>query len=980
MVRHIRSLLAAFFILTLFASFGSAFVPAEHPLSELEIRPPDEGRFLPGRFIRGEERIDAGLDLFRERVGGTWAVQRDPILGTPHHLVGSGIEYVNERIDTEARADQIALSFLAEHADIFMADPDRLGEPSVTLALGKWAVVYPEMYRGLRVYGGRAHVVMTEEGRIYAAGSDFHPDLSISTSPSFPAAEATAIAGQDLSFLDGRDRVEESELLVYPERGEEKFTYRLAWRVVLETEDPLGRWESWVDAQSGELFARKNLYEFTDVVGRVIADVNDPGYCAGNSLLPVKETNVNVAGGNDALTDTTGEFVISHAGTDSVEFWARFWGPYFDVDNYDAPSDARDTITVLPGEHFDFHFDDTNSHQAERDGWYHANRVRDFIKTLDPSFTGLDYRMRVRVNRTDFSCPGNAWWDGQFMNFCKEGGGNANTASLGDVVYHEYGHGVTQHLYGSSNYSFAVSEGNSDILPLFIIGDPTLGRGFYTNQCLSGIRSANNSLVYPDDMSGQGHYDGQMISGFFWEARANLITTYGTEAADSIVATLWHFSRKAGKPEYMPDQVTWVFLYDDNDGNLDTGTPNWTELSRAADLRGFPAPVISQGVQITHDGLPSTTDDASPRTVTALVEGLTGGIDPSSVKMFYRTDGGSYSEEAMVPTGTPDEYEATLPAAALNSRVEYYLEAGDSMFHMNWSPANAPANHHRYDIVFLYDPCESLAGWTLGDPSDDATAGLWINGEPVGSETRPEYDATPGDGQNCFVTGNAGNVRNGKTTLYSPVYDLAGETGVVVRYRRWYSNDFEAVAPLKGRDEYWNADISNDAGANWVVIENTNIGTESWVEIEAEIDSIFSSPDQIQFRFVARDTGDATRIHAGVDEIRFLVYGGVSTEVAASNAAAVPRVLKLDQNRPNPFNPVTAISFEVPRRSEVSLTLFNVQGRRVRTLVDGEREAGAYRVAWDGTDESGRPVASGVYFYRLESDGRVEHRKMTLLR
>ena len=980
MVRLARSLCAAFFILILTASIGSAFVPVDHPASELEIQPPDEGRFLPGRFVRGEERIDAGLELFRERVGGSWAVQRDPILGTPHHLVGSGIEYVNERIDTEARAAQVALSFLAEQADLLLVDPDRLGEPSVTLALGKWAVLYPEMYRGLVVYGGRAHVVMTEDGRIYATGSDFHPDLSLSVTPSIPVAEATAIAGLDLSFLDGRDRVEETELLVYPERGVEKFTYRLAWRVVLETEDPLGRWESWVDAHSGELFARKNLYEFTDVVGRVVADVNDPSYCAGSSLLPIKEADANVVGGNDALTDTTGEFVVPHTGTDSVEFWVRLWGPYFNVDNYDAPTDARDTITVLPGEHFDFHFNDTNSHFAERDGWYHANRVRDFVKSLDPSFTALDYQMRVRVNRTDGYCPGNAWWDGFNMNFCKGSASYGNTASLGDVVYHEYGHGLTGHLYGGYTFDGAVSEGNSDILPMLILGDPTLGRGFGSNQCLIGIRSANNSMIYPDNLSGQGHHDGQLIAGFFWEARAELITTYGVETVDSILPVLWHFSRKSGRPADMPDQVTWAFLYDDNDGNLDTGTPNWTELSRAAGRRGFPVPLVSQGVQITHDGLPSTTDAGSPRTVTALVEGLTGGIVPSSVKMFYRVDGGAYSEDAMVPTGTPDEYEATLPASALNSRVEYYLEAADSMFHVNWSPSNAPASHHRYDVVFLYDPCESLAGWTLGDPSDDATAAWWINDEPIGSDTRPEYDATPGDGQNCFVTGNAGNVRNGKTTLYSPVYDLAGESGVVVRYRRWYSNDFEAVAPLMGRDEYWNAHISNDAGETWVTLEDTNIGTESWVEIEAEIDSIFPSPDQIQFRFVARDTGDPTRIHAGVDEMRFLVYGGVATDVAASDAAAPPRVLRLDQNRPNPFNPVTTISFDVPHRSEVSLTLFNVQGRRVRTLVDGERNAGAYRVVWDGTDESGRSVASGVYFYRLESDGKTEHRKMTLLR
>jgi hypothetical protein len=429
----------------------------------------------------------------------------------------------------------------------------------------------------------------------------------------------------------------------------------------------------------------------------------------------------------------------------------------------------------------------------------------------------------------------------------------------------------------------------------------------------------------------------------------------------------------------MQDQVTWTFLYDDQDGNLDNGTPNFADLELAATRHGFAVPVVSQGVHIAHAGLESTTDTVLARTVTATVEGLSAGVDPSSVKLFYRVSGGAFQEVPMSPAGPPDVFEASLPPASQSDRVEYYIEAADSAAHVNRSPTNAPVALHRYDVAYLYDPCEALGGWTIGDPSDGAIAGIWINAEPVGNDTRPEYDVTGGSGANCFVTGNTGNVNGGKTTLYSPVYDLSGKSGVVVRYDRWYSNDFEAIGPLVGRDDYWQVDISNDGGTSWVPVEDTNEGTESWIEVEVAVDSIFPAPSEVQFRFVAEDTGSATRIHAAVDELRIIVENDISTAVADAGSDA-PRSFALGENRPNPFNPTTTLSYSIPMKDRVSIAVFAPSGRLVRTLVDEVREAGSYQAVWDGTDDSGRPVGSGVYFYRLRSGDRAESRRMTLIR
>jgi hypothetical protein len=90
----------------------------------------------------------------------------------------------------------------------------------------------------------------------------------------------------------------------------------------------------------------------------------------------------------------------------------------------------------------------------------------------------------------------------------------------------------------------------------------------------------------------------------------------------------------------------------------------------------------------------------------------------------------------------------------------------------------------------------------------------------------------------------------------------------------------------------------------------------------------------------------------------------------------------LDQNEPNPFNPTTTIRYRIEEAGHVRLTIFSTSGTRVRTLIDGTREARAvgHEVVWDGRDDSGGRVASGVYFYRLEAAGVVETRKMTLLK
>jgi len=110
------------------------------------------------------------------------------------------------------------------------------------------------------------------------------------------------------------------------------------------------------------------------------------------------------------------------------------------------------------------------------------------------------------------------------------------------------------------------------------------------------------------------------------------------------------------------------------------------------------------------------------------------------------------------------------------------------------------------------------------------------------------------------------------------------------------------------------------------------------------------------------------------------VVTSLNGSASAGLLPLAPLAFRLDRNFPNPFNPSTSIGYAIPKQAHVRLRIFDLLGRAVATLVDREQPAGTYRVQWDGSDAVGRPVPSGVYFSRLESDGSSQSEKMLLLR
>ena len=98
------------------------------------------------------------------------------------------------------------------------------------------------------------------------------------------------------------------------------------------------------------------------------------------------------------------------------------------------------------------------------------------------------------------------------------------------------------------------------------------------------------------------------------------------------------------------------------------------------------------------------------------------------------------------------------------------------------------------------------------------------------------------------------------------------------------------------------------------------------------------------------------------------------------NTSQLPDEFELAQNYPNPFNPETSIRFRVPQKTHLTLTIFNILGQKIRTLLDRQIDGGSHTIRWNGKDDKGLPVSSGIYLYRIETESFSQVRKMSLIR
>jgi hypothetical protein len=169
--------------------------------------------------------------------------------------------------------------------------------------------------------------------------------------------------------------------------------------------------------------------------------------------------------------------------------------------------------------------------------------------------------------------------------------------------------------------------------------------------------------------------------------------------------------------------------------------------------------------------------------------------------------------------------------------------------------------------------------------------------------------------------------------------------------------------------------LANDAGYSFPSVSGYTVPANTWKIINVPMSKL--DPNMVSFdRLDFMERSSAAKTYY-VDNLRLIGATAVAAKAGSReiNVETEPATFRLEQNYPNPFNPSTVINYELPAPAHVTLSVYNMLGQKVATLVDGQQDAGYKSVTFDMNNFS-----SGVYIYRLTADSYVDIKKMTLVR
>ena len=276
------------------------------------------------------------------------------------------------------------------------------------------------------------------------------------------------------------------------------------------------------------------------------------------------------------------------------------------------------------------------------------------------------------------------------------------------------------------------------------------------------------------------------------------------------------------------------------------------------------------------NGLPTVVEADEPTLVLVQLDPVGGAIVPGATSIHVSINDATFTQTTLTDLGG-NLFEAELPGAGCGDRFDYYLgtelDGGESFL----DPPSAPAS--TYDAVattgsmlVLSDSIEGdVSGWTVtSDPS--LTAGAWKQAVPVptifnNELAAPGADATPDpDGTMAFVTENgapggaagASDVDGGPTYLLSPLIDLDGTDGIIT-YARW-------VFSATGVEDLLTVEVSNDAGANWTLVESVANTGSMWETASFQVGEHITPTSQLQVRFGICDCPNDSVTEAGIDD------------------------------------------------------------------------------------------------------------------
>ncbi len=750
----------------------------------------------------------------------------------------------------------------------------------------KWTVRLRQELDGVRVVGGYVNVLMDPWGRLLSLQSTAAPDLPASLPPvvldGASAAGLASAAFRDTQLVSDASSGEAELVFLRVERGE-SLTATLAWQVDVLAERegvlPLSR-RYWIDAADGTVLKSVSRVHHFDVTGTIKSYVT-PGVKPDTGSNPevqaaMPHMEVSSSAGT-VTTDADGNFTFPGVST-ALEVTVQYLGTFNDVNHatgtdysltVSIPADTPTTVVMNPSP--------TEEITAQANAYLVKNQLRDWIRSIVPSDSTADFQA---VSNCNLNSTCNAYYNGVSTNYYKSGDGCVNTA-YSTVVAHEMGHWLND-LYGTGNGSDGMGEGNADMFAMYLFDTNLVGEDFCGSGC--HIRDGNNTRPFCGDDNGgcygQVHTDGEVWMGAGWKIRQNLNATHGDAAGDLVADTLFLSWMNAYNQTQIKSviEIQWLTLDDDN-GDINDGTPNYADIDAGFVAQGFPGYDIPF---VTFSGvtdLPDTEDQLGPYVVQATI---VAGVAPpvSNATLHYRADEGAWIDLAMTDLGG-DLFEGQIPGQVSPAVVDYYLTATDSASNSEDYPYDAPASLFSFNVgiltTFLDFDFEAGGdeGWTVGFPSDTASTGVWERVDPRGTAAQPEDDHTLDPGTTCWVTGQqpvggslgTNDVDNGDTTLLSPVFDASGMLNPKISYWRWYSNN-QGADPDNDIFEVY---LSDDGGSSWDAVEVVGpSGAESnggWFQHSFEIGSITTPTATMQLRFVASDRNSGSIVEAALDDL-----------------------------------------------------------------------------------------------------------------
>ena len=765
---------------------------------------------------------------------------------------------------------------------------------------------FNQFYNNIEVISSKVYAKLSLDNKLIAFGLDIYNDINIDINPIINENTAISAAQQQIN-QPITDVSIQKKLMILPIPNNGKYEYHLVYVVKFKTriEEGPAHYTCYVDAKDATLLMRKNevMYEAPPAVSSVSGELYTTHPYNPSSVEKLKHLKANnPATGTNYYTDAFGNVNIPLGIGTQIRY--KLEGLYSDVqtngntpDIYAALS-ASNTIS----------FDNSNSTIQERTAYWAVNEVHDHMKLVFPTFTGLDFSLETNVDEFG-TC--NAFFAGTSINFYEEGLSTNGTdyceatGKIVDVVYHEYGHAINSYRYngGSGMQNGALNEGFADVWAFTITEDPILGIGFYQNNPTGYVRRFDiNKKVYPQDLVGEVHADGEIIAGAFWDTYLNLGDMQQTIDLFKYLYDNGPDGANGNEGVIFTDVLLEVLYADDNDANLTNGTPNDIAIISAFALHGIT--LISNAV-INHT--PVTTANAnSVISINANIQ-LTYAWALGSVDCYYRLNTDTnWLPLSMSQSGS--NYIGQIPSQVNGNIIAYYISLEDNYgfssgitpFSANKTPnnfANVP-----YFIMIGYELEEeedfdfTIGFWQTGDVSDNATTGLWAIGTPLGSfvnppdpntMVQPDHQHTP-NGSNCAFTGNAtssssgigeNDIDGGHTTLYSPTYDVTNYVNPAFSYWRWFTNNTGA----EPNADWWQVSITGD-GVNWESIENNLTSDARWRRFAFRVkDYISLNSTQVKLRFVASDSTNGSLsggslVEAAIDDL-YLWDSAVSTSI-----------------------------------------------------------------------------------------------------